>query len=242
MKNKSLLMTMAILLVMMSSMAQPAKKSQEPEVKKDENKTSGLLDFSAFEGHDFSADFEVKENSETETFTDSRDGKIYKTIIIGNQIWMAENLAYKATEGCWANNNDSAIVNTYGYLYNWDAANSACPAGWHLPSDVEWQELINFSGGNDIAGGKLKETGNSHWSDFNKEATNQNGFTALPGGSLDNNNGEVRVVGEVGFWWSSAEDAFGFAFGVRMDSNGTEASIDVYDMTDGISVRCMKDK
>jgi uncharacterized protein (TIGR02145 family) len=233
MKNKSLLMTMAILLVIMSSMAQSGIGSKEAEVKNDENKTPYKFDLGDFEG---------KDNSETGTFTDSRDGKIYKTVKIGTQIWMAKNLGYKASSGCWTNNDDSSIVNTYGYLYNWDAAITACPAGWHVPSDAEWQELINFSGGNDVAGGKLKETGNSHWSDFNKEATNQNGFTALPGGSFDNNNGEVRVVGEVGFWWSSYEDAFGFAFGVRMDDYDTKASMDIYDMTEGLSVRCIMDK
>lgn len=241
MKNKSLCMTMAILLVGMSSIAQPVKKTQEP-VKKEEDKTSDLLDFSAFEGLDYQAAFEGKEIRDTGTFTDARDGKIYKTVKIGTHTWMAENLAYKTTEGCWANNNDTSNVNTYGYLYNWDAAYSACPAGWHLPSDAEWQELINFSGGNDIAGGKLKETGNAHWNDFNKEATNQNGFTALPGGSVDNNTGEIRVAGEAGFWWSSAEDAFEFAFGVRMDRNGTVAGMDIYVMSDGMSVRCIQDK
>jgi uncharacterized protein (TIGR02145 family) len=225
--KRNLIVTIAISFIALGSLAQSSKESE----KKDESK-SDLLDFSAFEKNT---------NYETGSFTDSRDGKTYKTVKIGNQTWMAENLVYKAEGGCWAYDNKTDNVPKYGYLYNWDNARISCPAGWHLPSDVEWQELINFSGGNDFAGSKLKETGNSHWSSFNKEAANSYGFTALPGGSVNNSNGEDHVVGEVGFWWSSAEYAFEFAFGVRMDRNGTKASMDVYDMADGFSVRCIKD-
>ena len=78
---------------------------------------------------------------ETGTFVDSRDGKTYKTTKIGTQWWMAENLAYNVGDGCWAYNNDESNVATYGRLYIWEAAQAACPSGWHLPSENEWKQL-----------------------------------------------------------------------------------------------------
>lgn len=232
MKNKSLLMTMACFLFAMTSTAQPVAKPKEPEVKKNENKTSDLLDFSAFEG---------KYTGEIESFTDARDGKIYKTVKIGTQPWMAENLAYKATSGCWANKNEAGNVETYGYLYNWYAAKTACPSGWHLPSDAEWQILIDFSGGKGSAGGNLKETGTAHWEDPNQGAANLNGFTALPGG-YRNDEGEFSRVGTIGFWWSSNEALLDYAIAFRVEGPRTGAVTGSFDATFGYSVRCIKDE
>ncbi|OQY03821.1 MAG: hypothetical protein B6I20_04280 [Bacteroidetes bacterium 4572_117] len=82
--------------------------------------------------------------------TDSRDGKQYKTVEIGNQVWMAENLAYKASSGCWAYDNDQSNVTKYGYLYNWQTAKTVCPTGWHLPTKSEFETLLNnYGNGND---------------------------------------------------------------------------------------------
>ena len=78
------------------------------------------------------------------SFIDSRDGKKYATVKIGNQIWMAENLAFYTDLGCWLYNNDSTNIKKYGYLYNWETALNVAPEGWHLPSDEEWNELINY--------------------------------------------------------------------------------------------------
>ena len=130
------------------------------------------------------------------------DDNVYQTVQIGNQIWMAENL--KTTHYSNGNtitevyvyNNDENNVAIYGRLYTWAAAMSGtassntnpsgvqgvCPTGWHLPSDAEWTELSDFLGGTNIAGGKLKETGCGHWKCPNSGATNESGFTALPGG------------------------------------------------------------
>ena len=93
------------------------------------------------------------------TFTDLRDGKTYKTVKIGTQTWMAENLAYKAINGCWAYNNDENNISKYGLLYNNETAIIACPSGWHLPSEKELEILINYLGGADVACSKLNDAG-----------------------------------------------------------------------------------
>jgi len=95
--------------------------------------------------------------SKTGTFTDARDNHAYKWVRIGDQVWMAENLAYKPSSGnYWAYNNDQNNIAIYGYLYDWKTACNVCPSGWHLPSDAEWTKLRDYLGGYETAGGKLK--------------------------------------------------------------------------------------
>lgn len=118
-----------------------------------------------------------------DTFADKREGQIYYCIQIGDQLWMAENLAYKTNTGCWAYKNEENNVSIYGYLYNWETACNVCPEGWHLPSNDEFYILINYLGGSTIAGGKMKRTGTTYWKSPNAGATNSSGFTALPGGT-----------------------------------------------------------
>ncbi|MDA3821009.1 MAG: fibrobacter succinogenes major paralogous domain-containing protein [Bacteroidales bacterium] len=169
-------------------------------------------------------------------FTDARDGKSYNTVKIGNQTWMAENLAYKTSKGCWAYDNDPNNVKIYGYLYDWQTALNVCPTGWHLPSDKEWTELTDYLGEN--AGGKLK--GKSLWYDPNTGATNETGFTALPSGNRYNT-GYFDFSGHSGYWWSATEDGTDYVWGWGMyymhsilcrRSSGKEL---------GFSVRCVKD-
>jgi uncharacterized protein (TIGR02145 family) len=135
------------------------------------------------------------------TFTDSRDGKTYKKVKIGNQTWMAENLAYEA-EGSKCYDNNLANGQKYGRLYNWETAKKACPPGWHLPSDAEWDVLMTAVGGSSTAGIKLKAA--SGWSG-NGNGTDEFGFSALPGGN-GNSNGDFNNVGNRGYWWSATED------------------------------------
>ncbi len=92
-------------------------------------------------------------------FTDHRDGKCYKWIKIGSQIWMAENLNYLSSSGSWCYDDLISNCNIYGRLYDWETAMTACPIGWHLPSSEEWESLTLYLGGKKVAGGKMKETG-----------------------------------------------------------------------------------
>jgi uncharacterized protein (TIGR02145 family) len=193
------------------------------------------------------------------SFTDSRDGKIYKTIIIGNQTWMAENLAYTGNNGFqkkitdadeWGNNlnydgwcyydNDSSNGNEYGVLYQWEAAKNACPEGWHLPTDDEWRILIDYIGGEEIAGAKLKEAGVMHWISPNSDANNVTGFTALPGGFRDYSG--YFNIDNSGHWWSSSTETNTTNAWSRFmfyDYSGADRISNV--KTNGFSVRCLRD-
>lgn len=142
------------------------------------------------------------------SFTDPRDGQTYVTVKIGNQEWFAENLKINIGNqpphpGFWFCYDDNpSNCSTYGKLYEYYGANLAIPSGWHLPSLDEWNTLISYLGEN--AGGKMKETGYEHWQEPNEGATNESGFTALPGGyrpGLD----AYLGIGVRAIWWTSTE-------------------------------------
>lgn len=173
-------------------------------------------------------------------FTDFRDGRVYKTVTIGTQTWMAENLAYKTISGCWAYNNDMNYVPAYGYLYDWENAKSACPAGWHLPSDAEWQILIDYFLGKNSAGGSLKEIGITHWISPNLDATNYSWFTARPGGCRESG-GSFNGIHYNGNWWSSSELQATYVWCRRLYYNSSEVLSFNSDKSWGYSVRCVKD-
>jgi uncharacterized protein (TIGR02145 family) len=176
----------------------------------------------------------------TGTFTDPRDGKVYKTVTIGKQTWMAENLAYKAGSGCWAYNNDQNNVKTYGYLYNWDSAKKACPSGWHLSSKDEWSALVTYLGSESIAAEKLKEAGTDHWQKPVSDATNESGFTAIPGG-FRNEQGEFYNLGYMYFGWCSSEEDAEKADHILIFSHTKTVTISYINKNNGFSVRCVKD-
>jgi len=209
----------------------------------------------------FAFTFTKGQDNPSVTVTDI-DGNIYHTVNIGTQIWMVENLSttkYSDTTTidnitnnsewnnlttpsyCWYNN-DIAWKQTYGALYNWYAVNTGklCPSGWRVPSDAEWTKLTNFLGGESISGGKLKETGKSHWISSNAGATNESGFTALPGGNRIFN-GTFDYEGVRGSWWSSTEFDSRTAWQRVMYCNSTEVSRSNYYKRFGFSVRCVKD-
>ncbi len=187
-------------------------------------------------------------NSEFISCSDE-DGNNYAVVTISDQTWMAENLNYE-TSNSWCTMDNWFNCDIYGRLYTWDAAMSACPSGWHLPSDNEWKTLEMFLGmsqseaddtewrGTD-EGGKLKETGTTHWFIPNTGATNSIGFSALPGGvrfPFDFFSG----LGESGIWWSST-DLSGSAWIRGLDRNSSQVNRDGHSKADGISVRCLKD-
>jgi uncharacterized protein (TIGR02145 family) len=173
-------------------------------------------------------------------FTDPRDGKFYKTIKIDGQVWMAENLNY-AAEGSKCYNNEEANGAKYGRLYDWETAKKACPTGWHLPSNEEWDKLVDFVGGEKIAGKKLKSTsGWNYYKGKSGNGANEYGFSALPGG-FGYSDGSFYCAGNLGIWWSATEYYAWNAWRRVMDYD----SENVYRHDDGkatlYSVRCVQD-
>ena len=191
---------------------------------------------------------------ETGTFTDTRDGKTYKWVKIGDQIWMAENLAYTGNDmqhitdnTAWNNTSyngwcyydkNSSNEAIYGVLYQWEAAKIACPSGWHLPTDDEWTTLIDYIGG-EKAGGKMKIKGTKYWKDPNEGATNESGFSALPSGNRSFYNGAFSDLGGIGHWWS-AEDNSDHSSSRTLNYDNTEVYRDYNYKSFGFSVRCVR--
>jgi uncharacterized protein (TIGR02145 family) len=177
-------------------------------------------------------------SSNTGTFIDTRDKKEYKWVKVGAQIWMAENLAYKNINGCWSYENKQENVAKYGYLYSWEIARKICPSGWHLPTDTEWSSLISFVGGESVAGGKLKETLSNQWEMPNLGASNEVGFSALPGGyRLEK--GDFGYANQIGGWWTST-DLDIYAWYHYFSYSYVNAKRAYYNKTNGFSVRCVR--
>jgi uncharacterized protein (TIGR02145 family) len=180
------------------------------------------------------AELEAIRKAKGGIFTDARDGKTYKTIMIGTQMWLAENLNYDA-EGSKCYDNDPDNGQKYGRLYDWETAKTACPSGWHLPSNAEWQELMDFTG---YAGKKLKAR--NGW-DKDGNGSDEFGFSAMPGGEGNSDSGFYNV-GRCGKWWSATENENFHAYGRSMDYNDECASSTSYsDKTTLLSVRCIQD-
>jgi len=164
----------------------------------------------------------------------------YSTIFVWGITWMAENFNYNAN-GSMCYNNEDSNCDTYGRLYNWTTAITVCPSGWHLPSDEEWDQLINFAGGvSSTAGNKLKAT--SGWNNGGN-GTNETGFSALPGGSAHSSQAyQSSGIGSSGCWWSATEDTYALNFSwyrSMSDANG-EVNKSYQDKTKFCSVRCVK--
>lgn len=201
-----------------------------------------------------------KKETITTTATDI-DGNVYNTVTIGAQTWMAENLKttrYRNGEPipnvtdstvwaglatgayCWYNNDAATNKAAYGTLYNWFAVadgRNIAPEGWHVPTDAEWDILINSLGGDLVAGGKLKEAG-AHWYSPNTDATNASGFTALPGGYR---NYSFYYMGYDGGWWSSSADGAPNAWTRYLYNFRANAFRFTFFKQHGFSVRCIRD-
>ena len=191
-----------------------------------------------------------KKDKKAAQLTDKRDGKTYKTVKIGTQEWMAENLAYKPSSGNYWEVQSSILSDLldevlknqieelkYGYLYDWETAKKVCPVGWHLPSDDEWTTLTDYLGGENVAGTKMKST--SGWN-YDGNGTNESGFSGLPGGarSLD---GYYYGIGSYGSWWSSTQSNASTAwYHSTIYSNGFVYRYN-FSKGSGFSVRCLRD-
>jgi uncharacterized protein (TIGR02145 family) len=196
-----------------------------------------------------------------------QDGNTYRSVDIGEQTWMAENLRavhYRdgseipkvtdlytwtdlTTGGFCYYDNDSLNKYIYGALYNWyviEDERKICPEGWHVPSDEEWTELENYMGGSLYAGMKLKEIGQSHWASPNVGATNESGFTGLPGGarywSFQHDFWSLEYFG---IWWSSTESYTDSqsAWYRYISTNSVDVASDIWWKITGFSIRCVKD-
>ena len=192
------------------------------------------------------------------------DGNVYDTVMIGEQIWLGENLKVThynngvpipnvtdftswgtlATGArCYYNNDSVTYDSVYGALYNFYTItdpNGICPAGWHVPSNADWEATEIYLGGQEIAGGKMKEAGTLHWKSPNTGATNSTGFTGLPGGARDPVN-DFRFLTENGVWWTAsatgptnAWSTYFWYLNTGVDHNPTPKKY-------GFSIRCLKD-
>jgi uncharacterized protein (TIGR02145 family) len=191
------------------------------------------------------------------------DGNIYNTVVVGNQIWMAENLkTTKYNDGtnisgitdnstwggihapayCWYNN-DITYKPRFGAIYNGYViynGKNVCPTGWHVPTDGEWTTLTTYLGGESVGGGKLKESGTTLWMSPNNGATNETGFTALPGGERIPD-GSFNNFGYGGYWWSSTELDSSTSWYRYMDNRyPTVARYSIHKAL-GFSIRCLRD-
>jgi uncharacterized protein (TIGR02145 family) len=195
------------------------------------------------------------------------DGNSYKTVYIGTQQWMGENLKttkysdgtiipnitdntqwFNNTSGAWSYLNNNATTNAkYGKLYNWYAVSKTtngnkniCPTGWHVPTNGEWSVLFNYLGGITVAGGKLKEVGTTNWLSPNAGATNESLFTSLPFG-FRYNDGLFTSGPYSAYYWSSS---FNNSSPTSFKLNYAQINVEIYDfyiIKYGISVRCLRD-
>ncbi len=192
------------------------------------------------------------------------DGNFYHTVTIGSQVWMIENLktmhysngdviSHVTDNAEWVGlsagaysdySNNSGNAPIYGRLYNFYAVTDLrkiAPAGWHVPAENEWTILITYLGGDSIAGGKLKEAGTTHWITPNTGATNQSGFTAVPGGYRNELDGSYTGKGNSCLLWSATADGVTAGWGHYLYTFSDTIVTRSYANRCGFSVRCIKD-
>ena len=231
--------------------------------------TGDLLKFTGASGNYRTIVTDIPATSKTINFnfvacTDG-DFNIYPVVTIGTQTWMAENLkTTKYNDGTaipnvtdnatWSTTSSAAYCdyfnnftnsNTYGRLYNWYTVASTnpkkvCPTGWHVPTDPQWATLSTYLGGEGVAGGKLKETGTTHWLTPNTGATNVTGFTALPGG-YRNTSGTFGLIGNTGYWWSATAGSSTYSWYYYIYFGNSNLTRLDHENHFGSSVRCLKD-
>ena len=190
------------------------------------------------------------------------DGHAYDLVAIGSQCWFAENLRTEhyangdaipgnLSDSQWTStssgaqaiyDNDDANLATYGRLYNWyavDDSRGLCPSGWHVPMDDEWTLLTDELGGSSVAGAAMKSSPSDSpsW-----DGTNTSGFSALPGGWRDSNDGTFSDVGDYGYWWSASPGGAFYAWLRGLNSDNDDVFRYIGDLRNGNSVRCLRDE
>ncbi|MCC5916197.1 MAG: hypothetical protein JJU02_02600 [Cryomorphaceae bacterium] len=202
----------------------------------------------------------LKEPGQSSVFIDPRDGFTYRTITYGNMVWMMDNMKFLPevvgpdligfttpmyyVYGYFGTDVISARqeinFSEYGVLYNWAAANSACPPGWHLPTDEEWEALLDFFGGKEFAGGRLKADYFGAWEEPNTGATNESKFHALPSGKLSIDNIFMNQGTNAHFWTATGFSASkAVSYELRHDTIGVIDSLT--NIGNGYCVRCVLD-
>lgn len=181
-------------------------------------------------------------------FLDERDNQVYRTIVITNHVWTAQNMNYNAGSNSeaasWCYDNDPENCRKYGRLYTWDAAQEACPKGWHLPTHDEWIELLDdhacdeelLDDGTwafDCSANQLKSA-----ESWNEDVENAHGFSATAAGI--NFNGAFISAGEMAFFWSLTDTLSLYAFATMLQDNVKYALFGATDKNYGFSVRCVK--
>lgn len=160
-------------------------------------------------------------------FTDTRDGKTYKTIKIGKQIWFAENIAYKTNKGSWSYDNNDANADTHGYLYDWETAKKVCPEGWVLPQRSDFEQLLYVV--SKISNKPSKEI----------VVGGCSGFEALQSG-WRNETGDFFDINENGNFWTSSKSISGRSWLLFVGKKGKKSYFDFAPVKMGLSVRCIK--
>ena len=170
---------------------------------------------------------------------DERDGRTYKTVKIGDQEWMAENLNYRSPYS-YCYDRDTSNCTKYGRFYEWKSSQDVCPAGWHLPDKYEWEDLSDVVGGDKIAGKVLKsKNGWDEYKESSGNGTDDYGFTVLPIGSIDEN-GFFEGMGQAASFWTSTI-SYGQYYFALFGYNTNYLWIGWTDDNRGISIRCVKD-
>lgn len=230
-----------------SSETLTSSSSEQPE------SSSGTIEKNLCGGKPYDAETQI---------CDNRDGQVYKTVVIGTHVWMAENLNYE-TENSYCYNDDDSNCSKYGRLYTWAAAidsaklykddsiecgygktcsmpitvQGICPDGWHLPTKTEWDTLFTEVDRRSTAGKILKsETG---WNNSGN-GTDGVGFAAFPAGYRNNKEDYYSEKGDYAFFWSSTEDDRDYAYYMFLHYGQGSADLDVDNKDDGYSVRCIK--
>lgn len=192
------------------------------------------------------------------------DGNVYRIVTIGDQVWMVDNLkTTRFNDGtviplvsdsaqwanltsaayCWSDNDEATYKATYGAIYNFFAVENAklCPEGWHVPTIEEWNTLTDYFYGHEEAGSFLKEEGTAHWVAPNAGATNESGFTALPG-KFRSNNGPFASFGYYAYYWMFNEYVADSSMTISMIFNTGKLKIAPQHKGSGLYVRCIKDE